>query len=629
MCGILGFAARPGESVDVRARSVADALQSLRHRGPDLQDTWGEERVWLGHARLSIIDLSPLGSQPMHTADRRHVIAYNGEVYNFRELAASLTGLRSSSDTEVVLRLVAEQGPAAFARFNGMFAFALLDRTARKLWLVRDRLGIKPLFYSVDARGLAFASEIKAIHAMRGTRPVCDVSALHEWLYYGNPHGERTLHAGIHQLPPGHFLELDLDSFAITTRAYWSLADQARQPRTAPDVPAAIARTRELLEDAVRRQLVADVPVGLFLSGGVDSSALAAFAVRHYPGKLATYCAGFDFQEGAGDLPRAREVAKHFGTEHHEIHIPGSDVAGLVEKLVWHHDMPFADAANIPLALLAGRISSHTKVVLQGDGGDELFCGYSRYFTLARRRLLRAAAWACLPLLNVTPRKALHYRARRFLRAVSEPRLADAMALLLTSEDRSLRPEKVLGPALRAAAQRVDPFARHRETLAPFLDQDPVNQMSFVDLLVTLPDKFLEKVDRATMSASLEVRVPFLDHDLVDFVVGLPGGFKAPNGRRKWLLKQALAGIVPDNVLHASKSGLDVPYGRWLQGALAPLFFDHLARFETRQPGLLDATELRRLHAATGAGGKDDSFMLWKVLNFMIWANNSDVEFRV
>jgi asparagine synthase (glutamine-hydrolysing) len=629
MCGIVGFAARPGEGVDAQAKSVGDALQSLRHRGPDLQDGWGDGRVWLGHARLSIIDLSPLGSQPMHTPEQRHVIAYNGEVYNFRELAASLTGLRSSSDTEVVLRLAAEQGPRAFASFNGMFAFALLDRTAKKLWLVRDRLGIKPLFYSVDSRGLAFASEIKAIHAMRGSRPVCEVAALHEWLYYGNPHGERTLHAGIRQLLPGHYLELDLETFAITTRAYWSLAEQAGAPRTAADVPSAIARTRELLEEAVRRQLVADVPVGLFLSGGVDSSALAAFAVRHYPGKLATYCAGFDFQEGAGDLPRAREVAKLFGTDHHEIHIAGANVAEVVEKLVWNHDMPFADAANIPLALLAGRISSHTRVVLQGDGGDELFCGYSRYFTLARRRLLRAGAWAFLPLLGLTPRNALHYRARRFLRAVSESQLANAMALLLTSEDRSLVPEKVLGPALRAAVDRFDPFARHREALAPFLGQDPVNQMSFVDLLVTLPDKFLEKVDRATMSASLEVRVPFLDHDLVDFVVGLPGDFKAPQGRRKWLLKQALSGTVPDSVLYAPKAGLDVPYGRWLQGALAPLFFDHLARFETRNPGLLDATELRRLHAATGAGGKDDSFMLWKMLNFMIWANNSDVEFRV
>lgn len=609
----------------------AGAVQSLRHRGPDLQAQWSDDRVLLGHTRLAIIDLSPLGAQPMQTADGRHVIAYNGEVYNFRELAAvtGLSGLRSGSDTEVVLRLVAQRGVAAFPLLNGMFAFAFLDREAHRLWLVRDRFGIKPLFYSADAEGLAFASEIKAIHAMRATRPQCQIAALHEWLYFGNPLGEHTLHDGIRQLLPGHYLELDLDTFAVQTRAYWSLAAQVRAA-AAPelDAAAAIAGTRVRLEEAVKRQLVADVPVGLFLSGGIDSSAIAAFASRHYPGKLATYCAGFDFQAGEGDLPRARAVARHFGTDHHEIHIAGANVAELVERLIHHHDMPFGDAANIPLALLAGQISGHTKVVLQGDGGDELFGGYSRYFTLARRALLRPAAQLLRLVQQLTPRTAFHYRVRRYLRAVGQRDLATSLALLLTSEDCSLHPERVFGSRLQQALLRHDPFARHRQCLAAIGSQDGVNTMSFVDLLITLPDTFLEKVDRATMAASLEVRVPFLDHDLVDFVIGLPGAVKAPHGKRKWLLKQALAGIVPEPVLQAPKSGLEVPYGRWLQGALKPLFFDHLARFERLHPAVLDAAYLRGLHAATAAGGKDDSYMLWKVLNFMIWTNNCDVEFR-
>jgi asparagine synthase (glutamine-hydrolysing) len=272
---------------------------------------------------------------------------------------------------------------------------------------------------------------------------------------------------------------------------------------------------------------------------------------------------------------------------------------------------------------LAGRI----KVVLQGDGGDELFLGYSRYFTLAHRALLRSAAAWLLPLQRFTPRNAFHYRARRYLRALDEPQLAVSMALLLTPEDRALEPERVFAAPVAARLARHDPFARHRSVLGKLDGFDVLNQMSFLDLLITLPDTFLEKVDRATMAASLEVRVPFLDHELVDFAIGLPGAAKAPRGRRKALLKAALAGIVPDEVLTAAKSGLTVPYARWLDGPLRPFFFDHLAQFERRHPGILDATHLRRLYERTFGGGRDDSYMLWKILNLMTWTNKSNAEF--
>jgi asparagine synthase (glutamine-hydrolysing) len=628
MCGIVGLALRADAPASVAQRFAA-GVAALRHRGPDAQGDWHDGRVWLGHARLSIIDLSTLGNQPMHDASRRFSLVYNGEVYNFRELAAAETlgDLRSSSDTEVVLRLFARHGVQSLRAFNGMFAFAIHDRDARKLWLVRDRLGIKPLFYSFDAHGLAFASEIKAIHALRGTSPRCRLESLHEWLYYGNPVGGRTLHEGIAQLPPGHFLELDLETFEHRVVEYWSLPDAARAAST----PQAghgelVERTRALLEQAVQRQLVADVPVGLFLSGGVDSSALAAFASRHLPGRLATFAAGFDFEDGEGERPRARRVAAAFGTDHHEIQIRGGDVGALIEELVAHHDMPFGDAANLPLTLMARELGGRIKVVLQGDGGDELFLGYSRYFTMAHLATLRLAAAMLLPFQSLTPRSAFHYRARRYLRAVSAAQ-SEAMALLLTPEDRALQPERVFAAPVAARLARQDPFARHREVLARLAGFDALNQMSFMDLLITLPDTFLEKVDRATMAASLEVRVPFLDHDLVDFVIGLPGACKAPRGERKALLKAALAGIVPDEVLTGRKSGLTVPYARWLEGPLRERFFDHLGLFERRHSGILDADHLRRLYAATFGGGRDDSTMLWKILNFMTWTNNSNVDF--
>jgi len=622
----------PASDEDAATTRLTSALGVLRHRGPDANGQYRAGNVLLGHARLSIIDLSDAGRQPMSTTDGRYVISYNGEVYNFRELMRehAIDGLRSHSDTEIVLRLFAQLGPASLPMLNGMFAFAIHDVRGQKLWLVRDRLGIKPLYYKLDERGLRFASEIKAIHALSDDAPVCDLSVLHEWLYYGNPLGGHTLYAGISQLLPGTCLELDLRTFQHKVHVYWSLEEELRRSAPLPGGEReAIEATRQLLEQAVQRQLVGDVPVGVFLSGGVDSSAIAAFASRHYEGKLATYCAGFDFAKGEGELPRARRVAQALGTDHHEIHIRGGDVGQLVEKLVHHHDLPFADAANIPLYLMAEKISAHTKVVLQGDGGDELFGGYSRYFTLGQYWLLRPAARLLQHLHALTPQSAFHFRARRYLRAVAAEDMATAVALLLTPEDRSLRPTAIFATPLRTEVEKSDPFARHRACLQAFAGVDRVNLMSCVDLAITLPDTFLEKVDRSTMAASLEVRVPFLDHDLVDFAVRLPGAVKAPGGRRKFLLKAALQGVVPDEVLTGPKAGLEVPYGAWLQGPLRALFFDHLQRFDRDHRGVLDVARVTQLYKETGAGGRDDSYMLWKVMNLMIWANDSKVRFDV
>ncbi len=630
MCGVLGIAVRSTRQDAHLQELFPAALAMLRHRGPDAHGQYQNGNVLLGHVRLSIIDLSEAGRQPMQTADGNFVITYNGEVYNFRELAREhgFTDLRSGSDTEVVLRMFAKLGVASLPKLNGMFAFAVCDVRGRRLWLARDRVGIKPLYFELRPGRLTFASEMKGILALSRDAPDCDVSALHEWVYYGNPLGGRTLFQGIRQLLPGHYLEIDLDSFEHSIRAYWSLEEQTRDGGTPTgDTRQTIEETRRLLEQAVRRQLVSDVPVGLFLSGGVDSSALTAFASRHYSGRLATYSVGFDFARDEGELPKAKRVAEHFGTEHHEIRISGASVGDLVQSLVHHHDMPFSDAANIPLALMASKIREHTKVVLQGDGGDELFGGYSRYFTLDRYKLLRLPALVAQHAHRLTPESAFHYRVRRYVRALAAEDMATTMALLLTSEDRSMEPVAIFARPLRESVEKFDPFARHRECLRMFADQDRINQMSFLDLMITLPDTYLEKVDRATMAASLEVRVPFLDHELVDFVVGLPGEAKTPRGNQKWLLKAALKGIVPDEVLHGPKVGLDVPYGAWLQGALRPLFFDQLAMFRRRDPDVLDVEHVERLYQRTGTGRRDDSYMLWKVLNFMIWANHSDVRF--
>ena len=628
MCGIAGWiAASSSQQESATQGRLQDAVRLLRHRGPDDEGVYRDGNVWLGHTRLSILDLSSAGHQPMQSGCGRFVISYNGEVYNFRELAAAhgLTELRSGSDTEVVLQLFARSGVQSLRELNGMFAFAIHDRQARKVWLVRDRFGIKPLYYRLEANGLAFASEIKALHALAGGQPVCDISALHEWLYYGASLGGRTLYAGIQQLPPGYCLEVDVTTLACAVRQYWSLAEAAAPADVTHAGASRESEIRRLLEQAVRRQIVSDVPVGVFLSGGVDSSAIAAFASRHYAGRLATYSVGFDFASDGGELPKARQVAAQYGTDHHEIHIAGEHVGALVEKMVSTHDGPFADAANIPLYLMAGRISGQTKVVLQGDGGDEVFGGYRRYVTLKYHSLLRPLCRLLQHVHAVAPESALYHRIQRYLRAFAAEDLATTMALLVTAEDRRSSPASIFMPSFAAEIVRSDPLVRIRELQAQLRAHDIGNQMSLVDLLVVLPDVYLEKVDRSTMAASLEVRVPFLDHDLVDYAVRLPGGSKMPFGRKKWLLKAALKGVVPDEILFAPKRGFGVPYGRWLQTSLRPLFFDHLAQFAAARPGILDVEHVTRLFTRTASGVQNHSSLLWKTLNFLIWANTTNV----
>lgn len=629
MCGIVGEVCRRGYGDLASPDQRALAMKSISHRGPDAQGQYMDAQVWFGHARLSIIDLSSAANQPMGTADERHAICYNGEVYNFAELAKSLAldNLRSASDTEVVLRAFVQRGVASFPLLNGLFAFGIHDKSAEKVYVVRDRLGIKPLYYRMGEGGFAFASEIKALLALDDRATQCNRSALHEWVYYGTTLGESTLYRGIQKLLPGRYLELDLATFTLKQDAYWSPAQFAGGPKNTNSTEQIIAKTRELLEQAVARQLVSDVPVGVFLSGGVDSSAITAFASRHYAGKLATFSAGFDFDKGANELPKAREIAALYGTEHHEVRISGLEIGDIVEKMVAHHDQPFSDAANIPLYLLANQIKDTTKVVLQGDGGDELFGGYGRYSTLRWLRGARALAPVVGLLNQLTARGSGYYRRQRYVNALKGGTTAEVMALLLTEEGAHSHPERIFDARLRAEIVRSDPFKRYRECQGLFTDEDTVNQMLFVDAMIILPDIFLEKVDRSTMAAAVEVRVPFLDNELVDFCFRLSGDQKVRRGRKKWLLKKALEGVVPNDVLYGRKTGFSVPNGYWLRGALKPLFFDHLAAFTRRYPGILDDAVIRALHAEHTTGRRDRSFLLWKVLMFTIWANRAPHDF--
>lgn len=630
MCGIVGIISRTVDGHCAVVNNQANVLELIRHRGPDMHGEYTSGRVWLGHVRLSILDLSEAAKQPMVTKDGRFVISYNGEVYNFMELARdfALDSLRTHSDTEVILRAFAKYGVDVFSQLNGMFAFAIYDRQQQKLWLVRDRLGIKPLYFSFDAQGLSFGSEIKTINALVKDSPLCELSSLHEWLFYGNTLGERTLYKGIHKLLPGHYLELDLDTFTHKIIEYWSPRQQAALLQIKLPKNEHASNVRNLLEQAVKRQLVSDVPVGVFLSGGIDSSAITAFATKHYEGKIATYSAGFDFDTGVNELPKARKVAEHYGTDHHEIHISGFDIADVVEKMVYHHDMPFSDAANIPLFLMATQISGQTKVVLQGDGGDELFGGYRRYVTLGFLNVLRPLARIGQYVNKLTPRTTHYHRRQRYLHALGADSIAANMALLLTEEDGNSHPASMFSAAMQKEIEKSDPYLRYRQCQSYFENQDIINQMALVDAMIILPDIFLEKVDRSTMAASLEVRVPFLDNDLVEYCMRIPGYCKVPHGQKKGLLKQALSGIVPHEILYGPKTGFGVPYGYWLRGSLKSLFYDHLSLIQKKHPGLLNSTIINVWYQEHESRKRDSSFRLWKTLNFMIWANQTHVNFR-
>ncbi len=556
----------------------------------------------------------------MHSADQRFTIVYNGEIYNFQELRVELAALgvifRSKSDTEVVLEAFARWGIASLRRLNGIFAFAIWDGKMRKLHLVRDRFGVKPLYYRLEPNGgISFGSEVKAVLAAGSNAGMLDRHALHELMHYGvGGLGTRTLFARIRKLEAGSYLELNQGR--VKTEIYWQLSPAVTRNEPVGDP---VTMVRDLLESAVRRQLISDVPVGVFLSGGIDSSAVTAYAARHYTGKLKTYAVGFDFAPDSNELPKAAQVARYFGSEHNELFVKGADLPAVIESLVEHHDDAFSDAANIPLFLLCKELGGNVRVVLQGDGGDELFGGYRRYALLARANLLRYVASAgsvaqWLPLGRVRTR-----RIRRMLNIWREPDPATRMALLMAQDESSPSPLRILGADLRDLVAREDPFARYREVYASMHDLDPVQCMLWTDMRILLPDIFLEKVDKATMAWGVEARVPFLDHELADYVLALPAAVKLEGGKPKALLKRALRGVVPDYVLDAKKMGFGVPYGRWLRGPLAVFARERICEGQAAKDGLINgqqAEQLLREHISTD---NDHGFLLWKTLNLALW----------
>lgn len=622
MCGIAGILS---EDISINSESIVPIVENmvalLSHRGPDSSGLKYDNPAYFGHRRLSILDPSPAGSQPMSLDGRGLMITYNGEIYNFRELRTeidSLSSLRwnSRSDTEVILRCYLQWGLDGLKKLEGIFSFALWDATRNRLVLMRDRLGVKPLFYANSKHGLAFGSEIKAVLAAHDVDASLDDQAFSEYLWYGNSYGDRTFFSGVRALEPGQWLVLENGNRYL--EYWWRVEEWLNTPLASRNLPEAAQQVQVALDQAVTRQLVADVPVGTFLSGGVDSSAIAAAAVASCTHPISSYAAGFDFDAGINELPKAALVARHLGLDHHELLITSGDLVEALQNLVRAHDEPFADAANIALYLMCNQLHEKIKVVMQGDGGDELFAGYRRYAVLRNSRL-----WRLMPQSFSSRISSFGHFGRRFARLAysvgnSDPALR--MAYLLTVETPQDPPEALLSPdRRRELSETTDPFLAYRHAAERFRHFDPVDQMLLTDLTVQLPSQFLTKVDRATMAAGIEARVPFLDEIVVRLAITLPSQWKAKGLGKKIVLRQSQRGRVPDAVLDTPKTGFGVPYDHWLRTSLFDFAQSHLLDSGFIRRFSLDSSTVARMLSAHRQSSGNKGFMLWKLLQLALW----------
>ena len=581
MCGIVGAINRPGTDADA-TQALRGMLKRLVHRGPDDDgvECWPEAGVGLGHQRLSIIDLSAAGHQPMTSADGPVSIVYNGEIYNFqelrRQLAAEGHSFRSTSDTEVVLRAYEHWGADCLPRLRGMFAFAIWDGKRRRLLLARDRLGIKPLYYVQQGELFAFASEPKALLAHPAISARVDPSALADYLTHGYVPFDRCIFKGVRKLPAGHRLLYDAGNIRLDE--YWTFSPSDRDDVARPS-PAAL---HDELAEAVRLHLVADVPLGAFLSGGVDSSVVTALMSKASDLPIHTLAVGFDY--GPSELPYAREVAARYGTEHQEEHIKAGGVDELIRTLARSYDEPLADPSTIPTYLLCSAARRHVTVAVSGDGGDELFAGYDWYGRMLAPHSSSDLAAAVVNRLRALPRLARLQLLLRRLETDVIRRYHHHVGLFDDWERRRLA-----GPALQPFLREQDPLWLFRKFFRK--DLPLLTALQWLDLKTFLVDDILVKIDRASMAHSLEVRPPILDHEVVELAFRIRAAQQRDGqGQQggKAFFKAAMADLLPQSVLDRGKRGFSPPTTDWFKGSLWPIARERIIGGFAVRDGLID-----------------------------------------
>ena len=613
MCGICGYVSEKKINIEKMNRVIA-------HRGPDNQAFFQNNNFGLGHTRLSILDLSDESNQPMTSRSGRYILVYNGEIYNFMELKKELQALNvtfeKESDTEVVLEGFEFWGVELFEKLNGMFAFSIYDKKSNKMYIVRDRFGVKPLYYYSANNDFIFASEIKSLLASNRIEKKIDYQGLYEYLHFATTLGKTTFYKNIKKLEPGYYVEYDLNRKSFKIEPYRLNYEVIRSKDSLKD---AIEKTRELFETSVKRQLVSDVPIGIFLSGGIDSTAITAYATKHYKGKVKTFSAGFDFDNGDNELENAKFIAEHFGTEHHELHIKGDNIIDILEDVNYHFDQPFGDAANIPLYLMSKALKGKEKVVLQGDGGDELFAGYHRYQRLHNYKTYKFISKFFYLFKNIIPKDSSKYKGLRFLFALNQNDPSKELAYILSQEMFDEDPADYFSKEVKRELQVVNPFLRYQYFYNKFKKHDHVNRALYTDMNIILPDLYFEKVDRATMANSLEVRVPFLDNELVNYAMSLPSKYKVRGKEKKYLLKKAFKGVVPDKILFGPKKGFGVPFQYWLRTSMKDFMLNTIRESE------LYNSKIEALMQEHISNKKDNGYILWKLLNLSLWLKKSGI----
>jgi asparagine synthase (glutamine-hydrolysing) len=639
MCGIAGFfdtrCRASSERATALARRMADAVA---YRGPDEGDVWCDagSGIALGHRRLSIIDLSSAGHQPMQSADGRYVISYNGEMYNAEELRPQLAAagvvFRGHSDTEVMLEGFAIWGVTqTLRRLAGMFAFALWDRQERRLWLVRDRIGIKPLYWMYLDGQLLFGSEIKALRAHPAARFQIDRDATTAFLRLNYVPAPLTIYRDVHKLLPGHVLSISATDREPKVESYWSLDAAVEAGRESPFSGSdddTIVALETLLTKVVGEHMMSDVPLGAFLSGGVDSSAVVALMQAQSSRPVRTFSIGFA-EAAYNEAKHAAAVARHLGTEHHELYVSPDDARQVIPRLPEYYDEPFGDSSQIPTYLVSALTRKHVTVSLSGDGGDEVFGGYTRYLTARRfhryvghvprflrkwgAQALRGTSTELLDrLASVVPAKYRPSHAGDRLHKLAEVlnETDDGFYRRLVSQ--WWRPEDIVVGGREPQGLIWDERVKQRLP-------DLVDRMQYLDSLTYLPDDILTKVDRASMAVSLEARVPLLDHRIVEFSWRLPQSLKIRGGQGKWILRQMLYRHVPRKLIDRPKTGFGIPIGAWLRGPLRGWAEELLGPERLSADGLLRPEPIRQMWSEHLDGKRNWQYPLWTVLMLQAW----------
>ena len=656
MCGIAGWANLSSKKpLQSNSETVLHAMcEQMKHRGPDSEGLWTGDSVALGMRRLSIIDLHT-GEQPVYSEDKSIVVVMNGELYNFREVRTDLEKrghkFETQTDTEILPHLYEEYGLELLEHLNGMFAFALWDKNKKRLLIARDRFGEKPLYYAVFDGKLVFASELKVLLANPAIETEIDANAFRQFLSFDYVPAPKSIYKNIYKLPAAHFLTLE--NGEVKTRRYWNLSwqkgeksitnefgfsqkskikDQRSNAVTnignrGASFESAVEELRELLADAVRMRLVSDVPLGILLSGGVDSSTIAAYATQFSTEKVKTFSIGFE-EDSFDESKFARQVAKHLNTEHYEEKLSVEKAADLISEIGTWLDEPMSDGSLIPTFLLSRFVKKHVTVALGGDGGDEIFAGYPMYFAHKAAnyyssipQFLRSGLIE--PFVNSLPvsnkNLSFDYKAKRFIAASKYDLVArhhSWFGSFSIDEQQNLLSKDIL------ATTSNDIYSGAKDLLEICDAENEIEQMQFLDINFYMAEDILTKVDRASMAVSLEVRAPFLDPRVAEFAASIPLKYKLKGKKSKYILKKAVEPLLPRSILQRPKKGFGIPIAEWLKGRLNPLMHDLLAPKKLKNQNLFDEKFVQKLIEEHENGIASHHKQLWTLLVFQLWYDN-------